>query len=352
MLEKPIESSELAIIQQAIRKSVPKGELEQWTTPQISRVYRDLFLGWSTILLALFAAAKIQTWWMYGLAFLLVGFSQYALFILGHDAVHGSLHPDRVINDFLSKWFIHGPMFMGLEDGRRSHLEHHRYLGTELDPDRYLHSLENKGTQFKFLLFCTGLATFGKTVLKVTPFGKLLNQKTERAVRANNLELGKKPQPSVVATLATYCKERLSVIVVQPLLIILFVLLGLPLWVYILLWVAPIYFCVFLPDEIRAFCDHAVLLAQDKLADPYRLVTFRPSWLEAIIFSPHNMNYHAEHHLWPMIPYYHLPKAHQFIKRNSQVTIRKSYMVFLFKVLKFLPFNSCCLGSSSLPVKE
>ncbi len=346
MLEKPIESSELATVQQAIRKSVPKSELEQWTTPQVSRVYRDLTLDWTGILLALFAVAKIQTWWMYGLAFLLVGFSQYALFILGHDALHGSLHPNRVINDSLSKWFIHGPMFMGLEDGRRNHLEHHRYLGTEADPDRYLHSLENKGTRFKFLLFCTGLATFGKTVLKVTPFGKLLNQKSERGVSTNNLELAKKSKTSVVAALAAYCKQRLPVIVMQPLLIMFFVLLGLPLWSYLLLWVAPIYFCVFLPDEIRAFCDHAVLLAPDKLAAPYRLVTFRSSWLEAIIFSPHNMNYHAEHHLWPTIPYYHLPKAHQFVNRRAEVTVRRSYLLFLFKVLNFLPLKSHSLAKS------
>ena len=326
------DSPDLASIQQTIRRSAPKEDLERWMKLRPAIAYRDLALDWLGILVMLAIVSQVQTWWMYAIAFLVIGFFQYALFILGHDAIHSALHPNRKINDLTSKWLIHGPMFMGFEDGRRSHLEHHRHLATDQDPDRYLHTLANKNSRLQFLLFCTGLATFGKTVLKVTPFGKLLNQSKSKT-----------PEPvshKVNSALSSYAIQRIPVFVIQPLLIGLFLALGLPWWAYLLLWIAPIYFCVFLPDEIRAFCDHAILVYPDCAADSKRLVTFTPSWLEAIIFSPHNMSYHAEHHLWAAIPYYNLPKAHQFVRLRSEVTIRKSYVQFLLKVLSTLPLNN------------
>jgi len=80
------------------------------------------------------------------------------------------------------------------------------------------------------------------------------------------------------------------------------VLIGVPWYLYPLLWVAPIYF-VFVGDEIRAFCDHAVPRVPDEEADAQRLVSFVPGAVEAAFFSPHNMCYHAEHHIWPGVPY-------------------------------------------------
>lgn len=339
---------DLASAQQAIRQSLQRSDYDRLTTHRPSRVYFDLALDWIGILLAVVAVSLLPTWWMNGLAFIVVGSCQYALFILGHDALHGSLHPRRIINDRLAKWLIYGPMFMGLEDARRNHLEHHRRLGTKSDPDRYLHSLDNKNTKIKFLLFCTGLATFAKTVVKVTPMGKLLSQQPQPVVPSSS----KVVDDSLAKTLIAYCRQRYPVMVMQPLLLMLFVLLGLPLFSYFILWVAPIYVCVFLPDEIRAFCEHAVIQPLDELADSHRLITFCPTRLEAIIFSPHNMNYHAEHHLWPAIPYFSLPKAHQFVKGRSEVTVRGSYVDFLYKVCQFLPLESHSVVTSGSHHRE
>jgi fatty acid desaturase len=330
--------SDLFAIQQSIRRSFSKSQLETWMTPQPQKVYLDLSLSWMGILAAFVAVALVKTWWIGVVAFFVIGFCQYALFILGHDALHASLHRDRNVNDRLAKWLIYGPMFMGIEDGRRNHLEHHRHLGTELDPDRYLHSFSNKNSKAKFLWFCSGLSTFGKTVLKVTPLGKILHQDAiaspETSQRAAQSE---KTRTSTIKILIDYFKQRIPVFVFQTLLLGLIISLGLPWWAYLLLWISPIYFCVFLPDEIRAFCDHAVLMLPDNRSDIHRLVTFRPSRLEAMIFSPHNMNYHAEHHLLPAVPYYNLPKVHQFTKHRTELTVRKSYLIFLFQVLGKLP---------------
>jgi len=327
-------------VQQNIRRSMPKDRIEIWMRSRLGKVYRDLILDWLVILVAFISVAAIQSWWSYIIAFFTIGSRQYALFILGHDAIHNSLHPIRVVNDRLAKWLIYGPMFMGLEDGRRNHLDHHRYLGTELDPDRYLHALSNKNSNARLLLFCLGLATFGKTVLKVTPFGKMLTQAKDRTIDKNSLLIGTPSQQTkTIKILSNYLRQRLSVLLMQPLLIGFFILLDLPWWSYLALWVAPIYFCVFLPDEIRALCDHAIPILPESNADSLRLITFQPNWFELAIFSPHNMNYHAEHHLFPTVPYYNLPQVHDFTRNRAEVTVRKSYIAFLIKLFSSLPLS-------------
>ena len=41
------------------------------------------------------------------------------------------------------------------------------------------------------------------------------------------------------------------------------------------------------------------------------------NWLERILFAPHHVNYHVEHHLMMGVPPYHLPKMHQLLKARG-----------------------------------
>jgi fatty acid desaturase len=327
--------SELSLnnIEQTIRSSVARETLKEWLTPQPWIVYWDLAIAWLFILIAFGGIAYWHNWLVSVIAFCTIGFSQYGLFILGHDALHHSLHPNRKVNDLLARWLIYGPMFMGLDDGRRNHLNHHRWFGTSDDPDRYLHSLANKNSRWKLFLFCTGLATFGKTVIKVSPFGKI---KHRPGAAESSAPISSKSATKSQA-LSEYFMQRIPVFVMQALIIALLISIGLPWWSYFVFWIAPIYFCVFLPDEVRAFCDHSVPLLPDTAADPYRLVSFAPAWWEAIIFSPNSMNYHAEHHLFPAIPYYHLHKAHQALRYNPHITVKRSYIHYLLQLFAKLP---------------
>ncbi|USR90430.1 fatty acid desaturase [Phormidium yuhuli AB48] len=315
-------------IERRIRKSIAPEQLRQWLTLKPMRAYRDISLDWLAIGLGFAIAAQFQTLWSYAIALLIIGNRQYALFILAHDAIHGALHPHRRLNDTLARWFVYGPMFMALEDARRNHLQHHRHMGTPDDPDRYLHTFEGKNSPLAFLLYCSGLATFGKTVLKVTPFGRLLT-----------------PTPKTGATppqtlLKDYLKQRLPVLIWQPLLIWLFWLSPLPIWAYLLLWVFPIYALVFVPDEIRAFCDHGVLRHPASVGDSLRLVSFTPPRWEAVLIAPHHMHYHAEHHLWPAIPHYNLHLAHRGVRDRPEITVRPSYLGFLGRVVRSLPLTA------------
>lgn len=317
--------AEMPEIERQIRQSIPPQRLRKWLTIRPFRAFIDLGIDWVVILAGLTLAARFPTVWGYAIAFLLIGTSQYRLFILAHDAIHGALHPNRRLNDNLARWLVYGPMFMALEDARRNHLQHHRHMGTAADPDRYLHTFTDKATPLSFLLYCSGFATFGKTVLKVTPFGRLLQKKTPTSPTSQT-------SPNL---LTDYLKQRIPVFIWQPLLIAAFWLSPLPIWAYFLLWFAPIYALVFVPDEIRAFCDHAVLCYPDEAGDRGRLVSFVPPWWEALLFAPHHMHYHAEHHLWPAIPHYNLHLAHQAVCDRPEITTRHSYLGFLGRTVQY-----------------
>jgi fatty acid desaturase len=228
------------------------------------------------------------------------------------------------VNDAISRYLIHSPLLMDLNNSRKIHLAHHRALGTMEDPDRHLHVASNKNSKLRFLAFTAGLLTVGAAVLRMTPFGNKRVDQQKKEIKTEKWE---------------YLKGRSTVLLMQMILFGLFYFLRLPLWSYFVLWIAPIYVCVFLADEIRAFSEHAVLLLPDENADPERLITFNPAWLEARVFSPHNMNYHAEHHLWVSVPYYNLTQVHQWVKSRPEVTQRTSYTAFLWTFFSAVPLD-------------
>ena len=78
------------------------------------------------------AAAVIDRWWAYVIAFVLVGRGFALLNILAHEAAHRLLFRRRRINDFVGRWLLAYPAFNPFDLYRRSHMAHHR---DEMGPD-------------------------------------------------------------------------------------------------------------------------------------------------------------------------------------------------------------------------
>ena len=41
------------------------------------------------------------------------------------------------------------------------------------------------------------------------------------------------------------------------------------------------------------------------------------NWFEKLLFAPHHVNYHVEHHLLMSVPPYNLPKMHRLLKERG-----------------------------------
>jgi fatty acid desaturase len=48
---------------------------------------------------------------------------------------------------------------------------------------------------------------------------------------------------------------------------------------------------------------------------------FKPGLLSRFLFFPHNTFCHYEHHKWPQVPYYYLPKVRELDKGKPVIAI-------------------------------
>src|SRR6476469_6532360 len=81
------------------------------------------------------AAAWLNTWSSYLLTFLLMGRGHCLLNIIGHEAAHRLLFPNRRANALVGRWLLAYPTFQAFFAYRRLHFAHHRdELGPE-EPD-------------------------------------------------------------------------------------------------------------------------------------------------------------------------------------------------------------------------
>jgi fatty acid desaturase len=57
----------------------------------------------------------------------------------------------------------------------------------------------------------------------------------------------------------------------------------------------------------------------------------------AVSFLMLNLNYHLEHHLFPQIPWYNLPRVHKLLQPNYEsqgADVRRSYTAYLIQSLR------------------
>jgi fatty acid desaturase len=291
---------------------------------------RDIALAWLTIGLAWALAATYTTWWTVGLAMVVVGTRFYALFVIGHDGLHRRLFADRAANDLVSDLFILAPIGAITRINNRNHLAHHRYLATEMDPDRHKHACFNKTDLTELLAYMSGLMSI--------------------VTSARNVFLPERPAGATEESVRErYTARDLVILAGVQLTLVAGLSWTFGWWGWPVMWVAPVYLFTYLGDSIRSFAEHSHPQADAK-ADEHRLITYVSSPLERLFLAPMNMNLHAAHHLWVSIPYYNLPKADALMRAHplaDGLEWRKSYVAYLIRYALALPLEECRVSRSA-----
>lgn len=304
-------------------------EVKRLSSLRPLRVVCDTLSCWMVILGAWSAVAFYTRWWVVLAAIPLIGSRFYALFIIGHDGLHGRLFNDRRRNNLFNDFFIMGAIGAITRINNKNHLLHHLNLANPDDPDRHKHGCFNKATGFRLALFVTGLGSIVRSVGNVF----LKNSRSGSAPTS----------PGTEPTGYTAGEILLLLGWQSALLLGLSFLIGW--WAYPVLWLLPVYAFTFLGDNLRSFAEHSHPEADEK-ADQHRLITFVSNPLERWFVSPMNMNFHTAHHLWVSIPYYNLPEADRLI-RNSPYAAglewRRSYFGYLIRYYLSLPLHECQL---------
>jgi len=284
-----------------------------------ARVLRDT--AWCyAVIVAGFAWLSVEPrWWVALVSFVLIGNRQYALSVIAHDGKHGNLFADRRLNNLFTILVLSAPIGVDFYGEKANHRRHHRFLGEAADPDGRLYHIDDKATRGQLLRFLTGLGTFPRAFV-------------------NALRSGTRRQP-VHGAVWNFVTYRSATLMAQ-LLIAAAIATVLPWWCYGLFWLAPIVALLFVPGKIRMFCEHAVPgLPDAQGGEANRLVSFASNPVERMLLAPMHMNWHAEHHVWPFVPYYNLARLHALVAGTSTFEVRRSYARFLCEYYRSLPLS-------------
>ena len=239
-----------------------------------------------------------------------VGVQQHGLFILAHEAAHYRLFANRAVNDAVGRLIgMLGAVSMCTY--RVIHRLHHNNLYTDDDPDTAIHGGYPRGVAYlwkKLARDAVGLNAW-KTLAYF--FGApALNDETQRAPRPLD---DTSPQLRAAAR-----ADRWWVVAFQ---------LGAPVaaWAfggwrglaqYAVLWALPLLTVLQPILRLRAILEHGAVASFDSPLTAARTNRsgggFGNCVARALLF-PHHVNYHLEHHLYPAVPHYHLPRLHRLL---------------------------------------
>ena len=281
--------------------------------------FRNIFalcLDWGLIVFGLSIFYYYPSALTFISAVILIGSRQFALAVLVHDGAHNLLFSNLKVNDFFSQWLCAYPIFQDNRVYRPYHLKHHRFTETEDDPDLALS------------------APF--PITKISFFRKVLRDLTG----ITGFRRYSQALISILKTDGDNLPDRLKGIwfkihgfLITNILIFLAISFFFHWSLYFLLWWLPAFTYYSLIIRIRNIAEHCVTSGSTDL-DNTRTTLTNP--IVRFLMAPHRVNYHLEHHLFMMCPWYNLPKAHKMMIQNGykdKMCIENSYRDVLFKAI-------------------
>lgn len=239
--------------------------------------------------------------------YLVMGASLHALGILMHEAVHGNFFRRRPI-DRVAAFLLGAPALVSGAAYRVTHLLHHRYNRGARDPDE----LSNYGHSRRLLSFVFYSWTlFGMLAFLVHVPVNALRHGTPRQRREVVAECGVLLL-IYAAVIATALQQRAVAALGH-------------------VWLAPLVVS-FVIVNLRGWSEHLLTVPGHPLTQT-RTVTSNA----VVRFFLCNLNYHLEHHLFPAVPWYHLPRLHGLLREEFQragAFTYRSYARFFWDALR------------------
>jgi len=296
-----------------------EANLRELAAPRVSRWLTAAAIDWAVIVLTFVAAARIDHPAAYVLAVLPIASRQQALGALFHDAAHRLASRDRALNDVLGNLFCAFPLGLTLGGYRRYHFAHHRFLGTDQDPEN----------AHKRLLKQWALPARARRVL---PWfvADLLGGGVPHLVAA-----GKLTRPVSVAETFGLGLEWLVALGVAWRLGVV--------WIPVL-WIAGIVTVFWSGVRLRIWTEHL------GTKDTHRIQV--PRWL-AIAIMPHDIGLHWEHHHFPSVPFYNLARLRALLPANADgAPAVTSLPALATGFLRSAPLGSGEVGETVVPAES
>jgi 1-acyl-sn-glycerol-3-phosphate acyltransferase len=236
-----------------------------------------------------------------------VGMAIHAMATLMHEGIHGTLFRRRRLDRWLG--FLCGaPALFSFTAYKVAHLTHHNHTRTPRDPDDFLNVSPSR--RVRSLVFYAWLVAGMFAYLLHVPIGALrLATRRERRAIVTEYAL----MAAMAATAFIVCSRlgRLDVLLHA--------------------WILPLSVAIAF-GNVRSWAEHALTRPGHPLTHT-RTVTSNP----VVSFLMCNLNYHLEHHLFPGVPWYNLPRLHALLAdeyRRAGAHVHRSYLGFLWEAAR------------------
>jgi fatty acid desaturase len=247
-----------------------------------AELVRRFVVEWTQIVAFYWLAYRLAHPLGYVVATLLIGLRQHGLALLGHDGAHQLFSRNKRVNDLVANALCFWPLGAALEGYRAFHLQHHKQLGTEQDPELGFVAYEVPTTRRH--IACRAL-------LDLFGLGAAFSTSFIAKVRAERLA------------------HRLAPIVWQVAMITVCYATG-------QLWIAGIWFAAQLTSFSMAFRLRAGFEHHGLRDGTHR---FEPTLLSRHVYLPHNTHCHYEHHRYASVPCYSLPALRNVIDQHVPI---------------------------------
>ena len=247
------------------------------------------------------AAAVIDRWWAYLVAFLLLGRAFALLNILGHEAAHRLLFVHRRSNDLVGRWLLAYPAFTPFDLYRRSHMAHHRDEMGPDEPDIDLYSgypIPRASMRRKLTRDAAGISGWKN----LAPLLKAVRRRSSRGLALRILGV------QVVIWAAMWAGSGHW-------------------WLYPALWLAPWMTVWRVLNRLRAIAEHAGMQRSPDRRQTTHVVRQRP-WAR-FWMVPYNTGWHLAHHVDSGIPWRRLPQLHAELVDAGWITPDLEYPSYL-----------------------
>ncbi len=254
------------------------------------------------------ALMSYPVWYVRLPGYLFIGVLIHGLGNFMHEAIHGNLFRSRQLDRWVG--FLCGlPTLFQITGYGVSHLLHHKHTRTEHDPDSMMNFSSNRIMQS--IIFYTSAI--------VGVFLYHMRLPLVVFTRGTKKDRGK----LAVETIITVASVGL---------LLFFAFRFQFLDVVVHCWLIPLLAAALIANIRGGWAEHELTepghpLTQTRTVTSTRLYSF---------FNI-NLNYHLEHHLFPSIPWYNLPKLHRLLLpeyRAAGAPIYSSYWAFVWDAFK------------------
>ena len=278
------------------------------------KTMRGLFLvlfNYVLIFITIFLIEKYFNWYLYLAALPIIASRIGALGVLMHDASHYRVVKNKSLNEVIGHLLLSWPLFFSVSDFRRNHSLHHRFTNTNDDPDWARKQINDQWIFPKskisiIIMLLKDIVGIG--IIDVIEDIKYTNATKQKNSR-NKKKIEKfKPYFYILAISILFMTGNFLT--------------------FLMYWLIPGLTFGRMIIHLRTISDHMALRNYQHKYSASR--TLIPNVIEEFFLCPHGISYHIEHHLYPNVPVYNLPKLHQELikddefKRRAHIT--KGYL--------------------------